>query len=113
MTVTAIALLQVVQSSSFAHTGQKLQRLEAQRTVLKAEVYELEAEVAALSSLERTERVARESLGMIPARTTEYISVSIEAPSGPLLPRPLLTLDHGPPPAEAWWERLLRMLPLR
>ncbi|HWC30946.1 MAG TPA: septum formation initiator family protein [Dehalococcoidia bacterium] len=108
----AIALLQVVQSSSFAHTGQQMRRLETERATLKAEVYDLEAEVAALSSLERTERAAKERLGMIQARTINYMAVEVEAPSGPLLPRPLVTPPTAPPPEEPWWESALRALPI-
>src|SRR5262245_39497145 len=87
---TAIALLQVLQSRSFPNTGQKMQRLEADRADLTAQVRTLEAEVAALSSLDRTERAARERLGMVPARRSDFVSVTVEAPSGPLLPRPIL-----------------------
>ena len=108
----AIALLQVVQSSGFAHTGQQMQRLDSQRTSLQAQVYDLEAEVAALSSLDRTERVARESLGMIAARNIDYISVEVEAPSGPLLPRPIQMSQAKPAADEPWWQSLLKALPL-
>ena len=107
-----IALLQVVQSSSSANTGQQLQRLEAERIALKAEVYDLQAEVAHLTSLDRTERVAREQLGMIRARNVSYLDVEIEAPEGALLPRPLVEpLDEGSG-VEPWWESLYRALPL-
>ncbi len=112
MAVAAIALLQVVQSSGFAHTGQQLQRLEMERVTLKAEVYDLEAEVAALSSLERTERAAKERLGMIQARTITYMSVEVEAPSGPLLPRPLVTPSGEHPAGEPWWESVIKALPV-
>ena len=108
----AIALLQVVQSSGFAHTGQQMQRLETQRTSLQAEVYDLEAEVAALSSLDRTERAARERLGMISARNIDYMSVDVEAPSGPLLPRPLVIAQARPAAGEPWWQSLFKALPL-
>ena len=110
--VAVIALLQVVMSSSFTHTGAKLQTLEAQRSDLQAQIYDLEAEVAALASLERTERMARDRLGMIPARNQAYLSVSVEAPSGPLLPRPLLDLeaDSQSDPAP-WWRAVLEFLP--
>jgi hypothetical protein len=101
-----------VQSSSFAHTGQQLQKLETERAELKAEVYDLEAEVSALSSLERTERAARERLGMIQGRSITYMSVDVEAPSGPLLPRPLVTPPRERPPGERWWESLIRALPI-
>ena len=110
--VAVIALLQVVMSSSFTHTGAKLQTLEAQRSDLQAQIYDLEAEVAALASLERTERMAKDRLGMIPARNQTYVSVEVEAPSGPLLPRPLLDLE---PPSQSdpapWWRAILDLLP--
>jgi cell division protein FtsL len=107
-----IALLQVVQSSSFAHTGQQMQRLEAERIALKAEVYNLEAEVAQLASLDRTEQVAREKLGMIRARNVSYLSLGVEAPAGPLLPRPLVVPAEDQGSGEPWWESLYRALPL-
>jgi cell division protein FtsL len=108
---TAIALLQVLQSSNFTNAGQKLQRLEAQRTDLSAQARQLEAEVAALSSLDRTERAARERLGMVPARRTDYVAVQVEAPSGPLLPRPILNPVQREPQHESWWRSLIRELP--
>jgi len=101
-----------VQSSSFAHTGQQLQRLEIERTSLKAEVYDLQAQVAELSSLDRTEQVARDKLGMIRAHNIEYVSVGVDAPSGPLLPRPLITPSEEQPAGEPWWESLYKALPL-
>lgn len=109
----AIALLQVIQSSGFAHTGHKIQQLEQERTARTAQIHQLEAEVAALSSLDRTERAARERLGMVPARSLDYVAVPMQAPSGPLLPRPVLS----PAPAsksqtEAWWRSLFKALPL-
>ena len=112
MVAAAIALLQVIQTSNFTHTGQQLQRLEAQRAVLKAEVYSLEAEVAALSSLDRTERAARERLGMIPARSIDYLAVEIEAPTGPLLPRPLVSPATQQSGGRPWWQSLIKALPL-
>ena len=107
----AIALLQVAQTSGFAHTGQTMQRLERQKTDLSAEIHTLEAEVAALSSLERTDRAARERLGMIPARRIDYLSVNVEAPSGVLLPRPIISPPAEETPSEPWWEPLVRILP--
>jgi cell division protein FtsL len=108
-----IALLQVLQSSSFAHTGHQLQRLEAQKTQMQAEMHALEAEVAALASLDRTERAARDRLGMVPARNIQYVSVSVEAPADPLLPRPLLNnARQVQTPSEPWWRSLYKALPL-
>ena len=105
-TAAAIARLQVLQSSNFASTGQELQRLEAERAALKAEVFDLQAEVAQLASLERTERVAREQLGMIRARNVSYLSVGVEAPDGALLPRPLVEPVVEEPAPEPWWVSL-------
>ncbi len=100
-------------SSSFTHTGAKLQTLEDQKTTLQAQIYDLEAEVGALASLDRTQRAATERLGMVPARTQDYISVNVEGPSGPLLPRPILKLQSPPPPNdETWWQSFLKALPL-
>src|SRR5262245_26088339 len=73
----AIAVLQVFQSSGIANTGQQMHRLEAERADTSARVKNLEAEVAALSSLDRIDRAARERLGMMPARTITYIDVGV------------------------------------
>lgn len=109
----AIALLQVLQSSTVASTGENLQRLEREKAARTAQIHQLEADVAALSSLDRIDRAARERLGMTPARIIQYVSVNTEAPSAPLLPRPLI--DSSPaykPQADPWWQALFRALPL-
>jgi cell division protein FtsL len=109
---TAIALLQVLQSSSFANTGAKMQKLEAQRADLTAQIKQMESEVAALSSLDRVERGARDRLGMVPARRFDFVSVDVESPSGPLLPRPLIhAVPDDQPQPEPWWQSLLKSLP--
>jgi len=107
-----IALLQVLQSSSFANTGHQLQKLEAEKTDLQAQQHQLETEVAALASLDRTERAARERLGMVPAKNIQYIAVGVQAPDDPLLPRPLLKLTPTEAPTESWWKSLIKALPL-
>jgi cell division protein FtsB len=109
----AIALLQVFQSGTFANTGANMQKLEAERTDTLAQIHDLEAEVSALASLDRTERAARDRLGMVPAIRIEYIAVDVPAPNGPLLPRPLTDVPTPVPDNRAWWEKLLRVLPLR
>jgi cell division protein FtsL len=115
LAVAAIALLQVVLFSTFTHTGQQLQTLQARRDELKAEIYRTEADVAALASLDRTERIARERLGMVPAKVSNYVTVDVQAPSGALLPRPLTRTDTQNETAtksESWWKSLLKALPL-
>jgi hypothetical protein len=109
----AIALLQVILSSTFTYTGQKLHDLELQRAELQAAIYETEADIAALASLERTERVARERLGMVPARVSQYVAVSVESPAGALLPRPITSgRSDDAQAAEPWWRVLMQALPL-
>lgn len=111
----AIALLQVILSSTFTHTGQQLRTLELQRAELQAQIFQMEADVAALASLDRTERIARERLGMVPARVNQYVSVPVESPPGALLPRPIVELkpqEKTQSQDEPWWRALLQVLPL-
>lgn len=111
--VAAIALLQVLQSSSVASTGDAMQRLERQKAMQTAEIHKLEADVAALSSLDRIDRAARDRLGMTTARRIEYVKVNTEAPSGPLLPRPVVdATPYVPSKSDPWWQELFRVLPL-
>jgi len=107
----AIALLQVVQSSSFANTGQQIQVLETQKLDSTARVHQLEAEVAALSSLDRIERNARDRLGMVPARNIMYVQVAVAAPEDPLLPRPVLAPPSSQVPHPTIWKRLVHLVP--
>lgn len=111
--LVAIALLQVLLTSSFAHTGNTMQRLDRQRADLTAQNHQLEAEVAALSSLERVERAARDRLGMIPASRIEYVSVGLEPPNQALLPRPIVGPTAPPNEPDPWWQSLIRVLPFR
>jgi cell division protein FtsL len=109
----AIAVIQIFQSSGLASTGQTMQRLEFERDNAMARIHRLEAEVAALSSLERTERAARDRLGMVPARSIVYIEVPLAAPDAPLLPRPIIepVVDAADEPI-ALRDRLFRAVPL-
>jgi cell division protein FtsL len=106
-----IALIQVFQSSNFTHTGQTLQGLQQQQTDLNANIHDLEAEVAALSSLDRTERAARDRLGMVPARNLTYLSVNVPAPDEVLVPRPIIQPTPQPSDTQPWWEAPLKILP--
>ncbi len=110
----AIALLQVFQSGSSVHTGLSLQRLERQQADLTASVHELEAQVAALSSLDRVERAARERLGFVPAKSILYLEVATEAPGGLLGPPPSIAAPAAAASeseAVPWWRDLLRATP--
>ncbi len=109
----AIAALQVFQSSGFANAGQEIQRLQQEERDSQARVHDLEAEVAALSSLERVERQARERLGMIPPKGIVYVEVAVPAPDKPLLPRPIVSgTASAATPSAAWWQRVLRAFPI-
>lgn len=111
--VAAIALLQVLQSSSVASTGENMQRLERDKAQKTAEIHQLEKDVAALSSLDRIDRNARDRLGMVPARSFQYVTVDTEAPTVPLLPRPIIdATPNAAPKPEVWWKSFIKALPL-
>jgi cell division protein FtsL len=108
----AIAALQVLLSSGLASSGSNIQELDLERQQAASRVHALEAEVAALTSLDRVERVARERLGMSPAVARVYLRVAVPAPEGPLLPRPVMRAPtEEPREGVPWWERLLRAWP--
>ena len=113
--VAAIALIQVLQSSSIAHSAQGMRLLELRKSILQAEIHQLEADIAVLSSLDRIERSARDRLGMTPAENVTYLSVSVPASAGLLLPRPLspvaLDSETTGSDSESWWQALVRALP--
>src|SRR5262245_53353468 len=108
---TAIAVFQVFQSSGIANTGEHMHQLETERADSSARVKNLEAEVAALSSLDRIDRAARDRLGMVPARNISYVNVAVPAPSGPLLPRPVAA-KPTPEVSRPFWERVLKAMPV-
>ncbi len=103
-------------SSTFTHTGQHLTDLQFRRAELQAQIFQTEADIAALASLDRTERVAKDRLGMVPARVNQYVGVTVEAPDGALLPRPVVQLtprdEAGTEEDKPWWESLAEALPL-
>ena len=113
--MAAIALIQVLQSSSIAHSAQGMRLLELRKSISQAEIHQLEADIAVLSSLDRIERSARDRLGMTPAENVTYLSVSVPAPAGLLLPRPLspvaLDSETTGSDSESWWQALVRALP--
>jgi hypothetical protein len=90
-----------------------MQQLEEERVELTAEIHQLEAEVAALASLDRTERAARERLGMVPAGRLTYVSVNVESPGEALLPRPIVSVSPEAGRESPWWQDLLESLPSR
>jgi hypothetical protein len=49
---------------------------------------------------------------MVPALSTDYVSVSVPAPSDVLLPRPIIsTLPPQESDPEPWWQSILKAAP--
>jgi cell division protein FtsL len=110
--VAIVGLWQVIQISDATTIGFNISHLEQERLNWQASVHELEAEVAALTSLERVEREARDRLGMVPAAEQIHLQVDVPAPEQQLIPRRYL--DEEPSTSEpegSWWDPLLRLLP--
>lgn len=116
--VTALAglaaLLLVVQNSTITTAGYEVRHLETKRDAWRQLNYQLEAEVAALQSLSRVEREAKERLGMIAAKSRIFLTIEgISAPE-----RGAEDLPPGFVPATArqavpWWRSLLERLNFR
>ncbi|HXF50584.1 MAG TPA: septum formation initiator family protein [Dehalococcoidia bacterium] len=108
------SLWQVLQTSDATTTGFAIQRLERQREALQAEVHNLEADVAELSSLDRIDREARERLGLVPPARTVYLKLDRPVPERQGIPtryQPAPVDDVAPePPREPWWRGALRAL---
>jgi len=112
LVVALIGLLQVVQTSNATTTGYSLDRLEQQRLDYQAQVHQLEADVASLTSMERIEAEARGRLGMVPAENVINLEVHKQPPEQQLIPRRFAPQpEASAPTAEPWWQSLLRLLP--
>jgi cell division protein FtsL len=107
-----VGLWQVIQISDATSMGFNMSRIERERLDWQASVHELEAEVAALTSLDRIEREARERLGMVPAQERIYVEVDTPVPQQQLIPRRFLDEEtESTEPSDSWWDSLLRFLP--
>jgi cell division protein FtsL len=110
LVVGSLCLLQVIQASSATSTGYALQRLEDERSAMQAEVHQLESEVAALTSIDRIDRDARDRLGMVPATADDTMNLQIgkQPPSQQLVPLRFLSEQPGASPAKStpWWRKL-------
>ena len=78
--------LQVNQFSRITTTGYAIGDLERTRDAKQAQVHDLEADVARLSSLARVDIEARVRLKMVPATRRLYITVNQPAPGAGGLP---------------------------
>ncbi len=110
-----LGLLQVSQAGDATSTGYAIRRLERERQEWAAQVRQLEAEVAALTALERVEREARSRLGLVPAKERIYLEAPVPPPEQQLVPRRFLLpqdkelVEEGS--GSPWWRNLLKLLP--
>jgi cell division protein FtsL len=110
--VARIGLLQVAQTSNATTTGYTLNRLEQQRQDVQAQVHQLEAEVASLTSMDRIQAEAQGRLGMVPAGTVINLEVHKPPPDQQLIPRRFAPEPKAPQPTStSWWQSLVRLLP--
>jgi len=112
--IVAIAVLQLYQTSRATTASFNMQQLEQQKLELDTSVRQLEAEVAALSSLRRIEQEAGR-LGLQPAQVRSSVQVNVAPPpEGVGLPT-----RYEPKTEEAevgehdapWWHKLRKLLP--
>ncbi len=110
--IALVGLLQVAQTSDATTTGYSLRRLEQDRLEQQAQVHQLEAEVASLTSMERVEREARGRLGMVSPDEVLNLEVHKQPPAQQLIPRRFVTEAEAPTSEKgSWWQALLRLLP--
>jgi cell division protein FtsL len=113
--VIGLALLQVQQFSAVTSTGYEIDELKREQLAMQAENHELEAEVAALSSLARVELVARLELGMGPPKQVLHIDVNQPVPEEQHLPsryEPASDdMTQTPDGGDSTWERIVNLLP--
>lgn len=110
--IGVVGLFQVMQTGDATTTGYSLRSLDQERLALQAEVHGLEAEVAALTSIERIEREARGRLGMAPPEHVLSLEVQMDPPTHQLVPERYLTeVEEPTPDGGSWREALLRLLP--
>ena len=118
--IVIIGLLQIVQTSEATTASFAIQRLEQRRLELEASVRGLEADVAALSSLERIERESQR-LGLVPPAAQETVEVNVPRTGGDehLLPSRFAPAGEGmveedtSSDGSAWWDDLQDLLPFR
>ena len=112
--IVIISMVRMMLVSGLATTSFDIQSLEQQRLERQARVGQLERDVAALQSLDRIEREARERLGLVPPQ--ERISVQVNVAPLPadqqLTTRPSSTEELGADEQNSsWWRDLLKLLP--
>jgi cell division protein FtsL len=114
LAITAIAVLQLYQTSQATTANFRMQDLQQQKLQLDASVRQLEADVASLSSLPRIEQEATR-LGLQPAEQRDAVQVSVAPPAQSMglpsrfAPKTEETKVGGQ--HESWWHKLRSLLP--
>jgi hypothetical protein len=111
-----IGLLQIIQTSQATTANYQIQKLEQQKLELGAQVQQLEAEVAGLSSITRIEAESnRMGLQKPQAVQAVEVNVPVEDASVNHLPTRFAPEVQAEPKASGgdspWWRDLLRRLP--
>ena len=114
--IVIIGLLQIIQTSQATTRTFEIQKLEQQKLELGAEVRDLEAQVAGLSSLPRIQAESQR-LGLVRPQSVEAVEVNVLAPDESVDRLPSRFAPAGQPqPQEAkndapWWRDLIGSLP--
>ena len=113
--IVIIGLLQIIQTSQATTRTVEIHKLEQQKLQLGAEVRELEAQVAGLSSLPRI-RGESQRLGLVRPQSIEAVEVNVGVPDEAVDRLPsrfeagqvqLQEADEDSP----WWRDLIGLLP--
>ena len=115
--IVIAALLQLLQRSEATDTSFAIQQMEEEKVELRAQVTQLEAEIAGLSSLSRIEREARDRLKLAPPVAQHSLRVNVPWPATDqqwlptrFAPEEKPAMDeHG----SSWWRDLVGLLPFR
>ncbi|MSQ09583.1 MAG: hypothetical protein EXR52_01045 [Dehalococcoidia bacterium] len=99
----------IAQTSMETAAGYEVGRLEGLKTLEQQQNQRLEAEVAALKSLDRIEQIAVDRLKMIKPKNYTYITVDRLPPTAAETTRSREEAAYrgDAASAEPWWERLL------
>jgi len=107
--ISLAGLLLLLQTGRLITSSYDIRHLEQERARWQARNQLLEAEVSALKSLDRIEQVAKEKLGMVPAKQQFYVTLTpletAEAAAQPEQP-----LQAGTDPFSDWWGDFLTLI---
>jgi hypothetical protein len=113
--IVIIGLLQIIQTSKATTRTFEIQKLEQQKLQLGAEVRDLEAQVAGMSSLPRIQAESQR-LGLVRAQSIEAVTVNIAMPDDSVdrLPSRFAAGAvqlHEAETDSPWWRDVIGLLP--